>query len=261
MMSNIFSKNLKVIKLTQIRRNPDQPRKYFNKDSLEELKQSIIEHGVISPISVKKTENYYQIVAGERRYRAAHLAGLTEIPCVILSSNEQKCALISLVENIQRCDLDFVEEALAYKKIITDYSLKQETFALNIGKTQSAVANKLRILKLPTDILEKLRENGLTERHARALLRAPSDKHYDILNYIIENSLNVAKTEEYIDKMLNNKKIVKNQTIKIYHDVRLFINTINQSLKHMHDAGIDAKVTKDQTEETMTYTIVIPMKK
>lgn len=259
-MGNIFTKNLKILKTSQIKRNPDQPRKYFDTQSLEELRQSIAEHGVISPISVRKVDDHYQIIAGERRYRAARLAGLREIPCVIMSTDEQKSALIALVENIQRCNLDFVEEALAYRKIIDNFNLKQEDFATSIGKTQSSVANKLRVLKLPTEILDLMRENSLTERHARAMLKLPEESRQACVSYIIANNLNVSKTEEYIESLLNNKQDKnKKKYVKVVRDVRLFVNSINKSIKLMQDSGVNAKVDKKMDETTMTYTIVIPI--
>lgn len=260
-MTNIFTKNLKMIKVTQIKRNPEQPRKSFDPKTMEELKQSIQKHGLINPISVKKMDNHYQIIAGERRYRATCLAGFTEIACIVLTSNEQQCALISLVENIQRCDLDFVEEAQAYKKVIEEYGLKQEELAKNVGKTQSSIANKLRILKIDENLLEIMRENSLTERHARVLLRVPEEKRESVLNYIIQHNLNVAKTEEYIEKLLNEKKVDKPKYLKVVRDVRLFVNSINKSVKMMQEAGVNAKVDKQIDENFMTYTIIIPMKK
>lgn len=259
-MTNIFTKNLKLIKVTQIKRNSEQPRSNFDAKSLEELKQSVLEHGIINPISVRKMDNHYQIIAGERRYRAACMAGFTEIPCVVLTSNEQQCALISLVENIQRCDLDFIEEALAYRKVIEEYGLKQEELASSVGKTQSSIANKLRVLKIDNNLLEKMREYALTERHARALLKINEENRRDVLDYIIKHDLNVAKTEEYIQNLLTGVKKEKSRYIKVVRDVRLFINTINKSLKLMQESGVNAKVDKEINEDFMTYTIVIPMR-
>lgn len=257
-MTNIFTKNLKSIKLSQIKRNPEQPRRYFDPIALDELKESIIKCGIINPISVKKTENGYQIIAGERRFRAANLAGLTEVPCIILPPDEEKCELIALVENIQRCDLNFLEEAVAYKKFVEEYGLKQEELAYKIGKTQSFVANKIRILKLDKAVLKIIIEHNLTERHARALLKLPSEKHKDALIYIIKNKLNVAKTEEYIEKILKPKENKKQHT-KLCMDVRLFLNSINKSLDTMNQAGINAKIDKKQTEQNITYTITVPL--
>ena len=260
-MGNIFNRNLRNIKMSQIKRNPNQPRKYFDPVALEELKESIIKCGLINPISVKKVDNYYQIVAGERRFRASNLAGLTEIPCLILSNNDEKCALISLVENIQRYNLNFIEEAIAYKKFINDFGVKQEELAVQVGKTQSSVANKLRILKLDVEVLKEIKENSLTERHARALLKLPEEKRLAAVQYIAKNGLNVAKSEQYIEELLIYKKKPIKNFIKVSKDVRLFINSINKSVKLMQEAGIKAEMDKQQTEEYITYNIIIPVKR
>lgn len=251
--------NIKEISLDLIKRNPDQPRKYFDMTSLEELRDSIIENGVINPISVRIFNNHYQIIAGERRYRASIMAGQTTIPCIILTPNNEKFSILSIVENIQRCDLNFIEEALAYKKLIDEFSLKQEDVARKISKTQSAVANKLRILKLEPDILNIIRENNLTERHARALLRLTTEQQIYALEHIIKQNLNVSKSEAFIEKILNSKNTNKG-TFKMIKDVRLFVNTVNKSIKIMKEAGVDAKVDTKQTDDMLTYTIYIPMR-
>lgn len=252
-MGNVIDINLNLIK-----RNPDQPRKYFDMDKLLELKESIIENGVINPITVRKIDDHYQIIAGERRFRASKMANLTDIPCIIMTPNNEKISIIAIVENIQRCDLDFIEEALAYKKLIDEFSLRQEDVARKVSKTQSAIANKLRILKLEPQILYVIREYNLTERHARAMLRLPAEQHTEAIEYIIKNNLNVARSEAYIDRLLSDKKNDK-KTFKIVKDVRLFVNTINKSVKIMQEAGVHAKVDKIQTDDMITYTINIPL--
>ena len=249
---------IKEIRLDLIKRNPEQPRKYFDNERLEELKESIIQHGVINPITVKKTDNCYQIIAGERRFRASIMAGKFNIPCVVMSPDNEKGSIIAIVENIQRCDLDFIEEAVAYKKLIDEFSLKQDDIAKKVSKTQSAIANKLRILKLEPQILHVIREYNLTERHARALLKLPAERHTEVLEYVIQNNLNVARTESYIERLLVDKKSGQ-KMIKMVKDVRLFINTINKSVKIMQEAGVLAKVDKVQSDEFLTYTIIIPM--
>ncbi len=257
-MGNILFNNLKNIKLTQIERNPEQPRKYFDPEAIDELAVSIKRCGVINPITVRKKDGVYQIIAGERRFRAAKVAGLLEIPCLVLSTNEQKSSIISIVENIQRYDLNFVEEALAYQKLIDEFSFKQEQVALKIGKTQSAVANKIRILKLGEDLLKKILENNLTERHARALLKLPEEKREQAVDFIVENGLNVAKTDEYIERVLNPVEPKKSSYFRIKADVRFFINTVNKSIQAMKESGVHAKVNKEHTEEGLVYTITIP---
>lgn len=265
-MLNTMFNNLKQIKLQQIKANPEQPRKYFDDNSIHELADSIKKCGVINPISVKKDGTYYQIIAGERRFRASRLAGLREIPCLVINESEENSAIISIVENIQRFDLNFIEEAHSYLKLMVDFGFKQEEIARKIGKTQSSVANKIRILKLGDDILAIILKNNLTERHARILLKINESDREAILHHIIVNKLNVAKTEEYIESILNPIPIelpVKNKQkyAKLSVDVRIFINSINEILESMKFAGINAKINKKRTDDSVLFTIDIPIKK
>ena len=165
------SNRVQFLPISTISPNPGQPRKYFAQDGLEELAASIQEHGVLQPLSVRRTSTGYELVSGERRLRASKLAGLTEVPCIVVNVDGQESSLLALVENLQRRDLDFVEEAAALSSLIQTYRLSQEEAARRIGKSQSAVANKLRLLRLPPAALSVLREHGCTERHARALLK------------------------------------------------------------------------------------------
>ena len=166
--------------------NPVQPRKRFDDESLEELSGSIKSYGILNPLTVRLRCGKYELVAGERRLRAAKLAGLEEVPCILIDVNMEDASLIALVENLQRRDLDFIEEALGISQLIRMFGMSQEEAARRIGKSQSAVANKLRLLKLPEDVLEGLRENGLTERHGRALLRLTrADRQREALEYVL----------------------------------------------------------------------------
>lgn len=257
-MGNMFFSNLKTIKISQIERNLEQPRKYFDSEALEELAQSIAQCGVINPISVRKKGSIYQIVAGERRYRASKLAGLTEIPCIVLSSDDKKISVISIVENIQRYDLNFCEEALAYQRLIEDFGYKQEQIAKAVGKTQSSVANKLRILKLEPTLVKNVLEAGLTERHARALLKIEKEDREEVLSYIITKKLNVSQTDQFIEAYLEPKEDKPRKYFKLKADVRFFINSINKAVDTMKIAGIGAKVDKKHTDDGLVYTIVIP---
>ena len=183
--------------------NPVQPRKHFDDEGLEELSRSIKDYGILNPLSVRLRGSRYELVAGERRLRAARMAGLKEVPCILLDVNMEDASLIALVENLQRRDLDFLEEANGINQLIRMFGMSQEEAARRIGKSQSAVANKLRLLRLPQDVLEGLRQNGLTERHGRALLRLPdSGSQRAALLYIIDNGLTVAATDAYIDALL-----------------------------------------------------------
>lgn len=256
------NKQLKKIKVDFIERNPAQPRKYFDNEELMELSASIKEYGILNPISVRKKGTRYELIAGERRLRASKLAGLTDIPCIVMTASDEDSSVLAIIENIQRSDLDFFEEALSYKKLIEHFNFTQEDAAKKIGKTQSSVANKLRLLKLSSDNIELIKIGNLTERHARALLRLSSEQdRMKTTQYIIEKQLNVSKTDEYIDFILSNDEIKHKKKSKISYlikDVRIFMNTIDKSLKTMQSAGIDAIVDRDETDTNIILHISIP---
>ena len=194
------------IQVDDIRPNRDQPRRYFDKDKLLELAESIKENGIIQPLSVRKTQDGYELVAGERRLRAAKEAGLKEVPCLVLDVNSYQSAVLALCENIHRQDLDFIEEAEGIYQMINVLGMSQAEVAKKLGRSQSAVANKLRILNLPGELLFIIREKGLTERHARALLRLDNDgDRVRVLEQVINRGLNVTDTEKFIDRFLEKK--------------------------------------------------------
>ena len=247
--------------------NPVQPRKRFDDESLEELSGSIKSYGILNPLTVRLRCGKYELVAGERRLRAAKLAGLEEVPCILIDVNMEDASLIALVENLQRRDLDFIEEALGISQLIRMFGMSQEEAARRIGKSQSAVANKLRLLKLPEDVLEGLRENGLTERHGRALLRLTrADRQREALEYIVDNGLTVAATDAYIDALLSEpeeaerkdeEKPEKRRTF-VLKDVRVFLNTLSRSIDLMKQGGIDAGIQREETDDSLILTISIP---
>lgn len=252
----------------EITPNPAQPRRYFDKDALAELSESICRYGVIQPLTVRRRNRRFELVAGERRLRAAKLAGLSEVPCIILDVDMEESSLIALVENLQRRDLDYIEEAEGIAQLIQTYGMRQEEAARRIGKSQSAVANKLRLLKLPGEILYVLREAKLSERHARALLRLDNDEdRFKVLEHVIKKGLNVAKTEEYIDFYLADKEDEKSghkpnsKPIYAIKDVRLFLNTISRGMDMMKQSGIAAQEVRDETETDIILTIKIPKSK
>lgn len=261
--------NQKVISLpiSDIVPNPAQPRKLFDSQALLELSESIARYGIIQPLSVRRFGRKYELVAGERRLRAAKMAGLTEVPCIILELNNEDSSVIALIENIQRRDLDYIEEAEALARLIKDYGLSQEEAARRISRSQSAVANKLRILKLSPEILYVLRESGLTERHARALLRLPTEElRQQALEHMVVQQLTVAKAEEYIEDLLElaqeeENSVQRRKPSYIIKDVRLFLNSISRSLGIMRDSGVDAVCDKSETEEDIILLITIPKKK
>ena len=243
--------------------NPVQPRKLFDEKALEELSQSIRSYGILNPLTVRCRGGKYELVAGERRLRAAKLAGLQEVPCILLDVNMEDASLIALIENLQRRDLDFIEEAVGLSRLIGMFGMSQEEAARRIGKSQSAVANKLRLLKLPRDVLEKLRSYGLSERHGRALLRLTDPNAQRMaLEYIAANQLTVASTEEYIEALLaapldESDRPEPKRTL-ILKDVRVFLNSLNRSLDLMKQGGIDAGVKRVETEDSLILTISIP---
>lgn len=248
--------------------NPVQPRKLFDDAALEELSLSIRSYGILNPLTVRLRGSRYELVAGERRLRAARLAGLREVPCILLDVNMEDASLIALVENLQRRDLDFIEEANGINQLIRMFGMSQEEAARRIGKSQSAVANKLRLLKLPQDVLEALRQNGLSERHGRALLRLPTaERQREALLYIIDNSLTVAATDAYIDALLAEspeepepEKPEARRTF-VLKDVRVFLNTLSRSIDLMKQGGIDAGMRREETEDSLILTISIPKSK
>ena len=257
------------LRTDEITPNPVQPRKRFDEESLEELSGSIKSYGILNPLTVRLRCGKYELVAGERRLRAAKLAGLEEVPCILIDVNMEDASLIALVENLQRRDLDFIEEALGISQLIRMFGMSQEEAARRIGKSQSAVANKLRLLKLPTDVLESLRQNGLTERHGRALLRLQSPvAQRAALEYIVDNGLTVAATDAYIDTLLSEPdqpaeeaepedKPEKRRTF-VLKDVRVFLNTLTRSIDLMKQGGIDAGVQREETDDSLILTISIP---
>ena len=243
--------------------SPVQPRKLFDEKELEELSESIRSYGILNPLTVRCRGGKFELVAGERRLRAAKLAGLREVPCILLDVNMEDASLIALIENLQRRDLDFIEEAAGLSRLIRMFGMSQEEAARRIGKSQSAVANKLRLLKLPPDVLEKLRAYGLTERHGRALLRLEgSEAQRMALEYIAANALTVAAAEEYIENLLkapeeDPEQAAPHRTL-VLKDVRVFLNSLNRSLDLMKQGGIDAAVRREETDSSLILTISIP---
>lgn len=252
--------------LDNISPNPHQPRQIFSPEGLEELAQSIQTHGILQPLSVRRlSSGRYQLISGERRLRAAKLAKLREVPCIVVAVDEEESSLLALIENLQRRDLDFLEEAQALRTLMDTYRFSQEEAAKKLGKSQSAVANKLRILKLPPDLLDKLRQEGLTERHARALLRLPSpEQQREAAEEVIRQKLTVAKTEALVEALLSRQQTEQTGRSKPRYkirDLRIFLNTIDKSLEVLRRSGLEPTWEKQQREEGMVVTIVIPNKR
>ena len=248
--------------VAQIVPNRAQPRTRFEEDALAELAESIRRYGVLQPLTVRRRSGGgFELVAGERRLRAARMAGLREVPCLVAAVSDEDSSLLALIENIQRRDLNYMEEAAAIRRLIETYGLSQEKVAEKLGKSQSAVANKLRLLKLSPACAEALLEAGLTERHARALLRVEGDgARMAALQAIAEKHMNVAQAEAYIEALLQKKEAAPppRRPNFIIKDVRLFLNSINHSMEIMRRAGVDAQCGREETEDAITLTIRIP---
>jgi ParB family chromosome partitioning protein len=267
-MVSIKSKEIRYLPIDDIKPNPYQPRKIFNSANLQELCESIKVYGVIQPISVRIVNgSSYELVAGERRLRASKLAGLKTIPAIIIDAYDEDSAVISLIENLQRKDLNFIEEAEAYHNLITDHNLTQEKLAYMIGKSQSTIANKMRILKLSDNIKNRLIENNLTERHARALLKLPDSELQEIaIENIINKKYNVKETEKFVKSLINkitadkDKKEEKKRIMRFYKDIRIYINTIKQAIELMNKAGVNAEYTVNNFDDYIEFNIKIQKK-
>lgn len=262
-MKNIQSE-IKNIPIDSIKPNPYQPRKNFNKQSLEELSQSIKTYGLIQPISVRQLcEESYELVAGERRLRASEIAELDEIPAIIVDYKDQDSAMIALIENLQREDLNFVEEAEGYYNLIKDHGFTQQELAEKLGKSQSTIANKLRILKLSDDIKKSLIDNNLTERHARALLKVPDDDiKREVLNKVIKEDLTVKKTEKLIEDILDDltreEKSEPSQNIKGLINFKIYLNTLKNAYNAIKETGIEAKYKEKDMGDHIEVIVQIP---
>ena len=259
--SDFLSSRVQYIPLERIVPNPHQPRRDFDPEGLQELAASIRQYGILQPATVRTRGRDYELVAGERRFRAAKLAGLRELPCLIAQVGEEDSALLALMENLQRRDLNYMEEAAAIAQLVQRWGLSQEEAARRLGKSQSAVANKLRLLRLPESVVALLREGELSERHARALLRlTDEEEQLAAAKTIIARRMNVAQTEEYIESLLREIQTTppRRRPTFILKDVRVFLNTISHSLDLMKQGGIDAGMRRQETDEALILTINIP---
>lgn len=238
--------------------NPNQPRKIFDQGELVNLAVSIRMNGILQPITVREVENGYEIVSGERRLRASKIAGMAVVPCIVIDVNNLKSAVFSLIENLQRQNLGYFEEAVAIEKLMTNYGISQDEAARKLGKAPSTVSNKLRLLNLPVKAQKMLIENSLSERHARALLKLPEESIIEVLEKIIERKLNVTQTEKLVEETLENKNKPKRTTKRMFSDVKIFLKTINNAVETMQSAGIEAEYTKSEDEDCYLYQIKIP---
>ena len=237
-----------------IRPNPSQPRKIFQEDALTELAESIRQHGILQPLSVRRVGTSYELIAGERRLRAGILAGLTEIPCIVMSMDDKESGMTALVENLQRQDLDFIEDARGISRVMEQWSMSQEQVARLLGKSQSSVANKLRLLRHSPQVLQALRQAALTERHARALLKLPTEpEKLKAIETISRLGMSVARTEQYIDSLLDAPGEKSQRT-----DVGAFLRNVSQTLTRIQRSGIAAVSERRETDSQIVLTITIP---
>ena len=245
----------------RIRPNPGQPRRQFDRAGLEELAASIAQHGLLQPLTVRRQGEVYELIAGERRLRAARLAGLTEVPCLVLDLDGEQSSLAALVENLQRQDLDCWEEAEGIARLMRTWGLTQEQAAARLGKSPSAVANKLRLLKHSPAVRAALREGGLSERHCRALLRLPEEaQRLEAVEAIVKGDLTVARTEALVEAMLSRQPRAKPARKLLVKDLRLFLNSVDRHLETLRQAGFPAAAERTETEEAIVLTITLPKK-
>lgn len=260
----IFSSNKEKIvnlKLSEIVPNEEQPRSIFDDETIHELAISIAEHGVLQPIIVRPNNGHYLIVAGERRFRAAKKLDLETIPAIVRDLSDGEAASVALVENIQREDLTAIEEAKAYKKLMEMHQLKQEELAKQLGKAQSTIANKIRLLNLPEQVQQAVLERKITERHARALLRLKDEEQqFSVLEKIIDRELTVKETEKMIDRMLQKEQEPQKGKIvtKIAKDIRIAFNTLNHAVQLVEKMGLNLETNQEEEEDFYIYQIKIP---
>ncbi len=255
-----------MLPLASLTPNKAQPRKVFDEIALHQLSQSIKENGVIQPVCVRKTGVTYEIISGERRCRASKMAGLTEVPCIVMDVDEERSAVLALIENIQRSDLSFFEEAIAIDELITIYGLTQQEAAKRLGKAQSTIANKLRLLRFTDAERNMLACNDITERQARALIRIDdAEKRINALNEVVRKRMSLEQTEEMVEDILNSngackkKQTEKRASIFNIPVPRIYINSINKIVSRMKNANICCETFTNRSEKYFEYTIKIPV--
>lgn len=243
----------KTIPIEKIVPNSKQPRTVFDNEKIEELAESIKHNGLLQPIIVRKYDGKYQIIAGERRFRACKVAGIKEVPCLITKYDDQQVDTLAIIENIQRENLSVIEEAKAYQTLMQIYQYNQTQLAQKVGKKQSTIANKLRLLKLASPVQQALSANQITERHGRAMLSLEEDKQEDMLKKIVDKSLTVKQTEQFIEKDKKPKKTKKS----IPQNIKIAVNTIKQATKMIEKTGIVIEEQYEDTEDEFIITIKV----
>ncbi|HJB05297.1 MAG TPA: ParB/RepB/Spo0J family partition protein [Candidatus Merdibacter merdigallinarum] len=249
----------KVVSIDEIRPNPYQPRIDFDDEALMELSQSIRENGLIHPITVRQEKDGYEIVAGERRYRAMKIAGMIEIPVIVIDADEVQMAEMALVENIQRENLSAIEEANAYVQIMKTTGISQSQLALKLGKSQSSIANKIRLLQLDEEVQQAVTARRITERHARALLALPKEKQEQAMETIVKKGLTVAQSEKMIRKEASPKPKRQKKVFKgLSRNIKIGLNTIDQAVAMIEKSGIQIHRDMTEDEDEVVVTLHFP---
>lgn len=247
------------IGVNQIRPNPAQPRRAFDDREIAALSQSIEANGLLQPLLVRRTERGFELIAGERRLRACKMAGLKTVSCVINDCSSDLSAVLAMTENLQRQDLEIFEEAEGIRRLIEEWHVTQEEAAYRLGKSQSALANKLRLLRFSQTERQKIVDAGLTERHARAILRVENlERREKVLDAVIEKQYNVRQTDEFVDRLVGRPKPMRQSRKIIVKDVRIFLNTISHAIETMKQSGVNAKVLQSETEDYIECVVRIP---
>ncbi len=251
-----------LLELDQIEPNPAQPRLLFSQEELQSLAQSIAENGLLQPLTVRKVNGRYELISGERRLRALRLAGMKAAPCIVVSTTDEQSAVYALLENIQRADLNFFEEALALKKLMCEWGISQQELGARLGKAQPTIANKLRLLKFTDETQRLILNSNISERQARCLLKLPEEEVPAAVAQIQKQGMNTAQTEHYVQALLERKEEEDKPKKKYYpivKDVRVFLNTINKAITVMNASGIAASTCKIEKEDCIEYVVKIPI--
>ncbi len=244
-----IQRTLMLLPVDRIRPNPQQPRAAFAQDALSELMISIAQVGLIQPLTVRAVDGQYELIAGERRLRACKLLGMKEVPCVIQSADDQGSALMALVENIQRKDLHYLEEAQSYQRLLVQYGITQDALAVRLGKSQAFLSNKLRLLRLSPQVRQMLLDGGLSERHARALLALPDERlRLSALREAVEKKFNVQQMEAHISTMLLKCDTRHTRVIGVLKDYRLFVNGVKMNAEQLRQNGMRVELEETRVD-------------
>ncbi|MDI3299651.1 MAG: ParB/RepB/Spo0J family partition protein [Bacillota bacterium] len=253
------------VPVDQVRPSPYQARRHFGSEALQELSESIRENGMLQPVVVRPVGGAYELVAGERRWRAARMAGLQRIPAVVVEADDQRAAVLSLVENLQRENLHFLEEAEGYRELIEDFHLRQADLAAQVGKSASSVANRLRLLRLPEAVRREIfrRRDVVSERHARALLRLEDEQlQMEVLQRVVEEELTVRETERLVGQLVDARAgqaaaAPGRRQIRVIKDIRIFLNTFRQAVSHLQAAGVATRMEEVDLGEELEVRVRI----